>query len=124
MIVPGLASPLRPVLRAYYTTTHQVGPDAAPATCLQTLQDALSEANLTINTTAPQPLDLIVEGRIGVAVLPLPALLTAKAIRRQVRQCLTAEQNLEVALLIAFTPRPRVARINAPHPDLPPETSS
>jgi len=87
------------------------------------LQEALGEANLTINTMAPPPLDLIVERRIGVAVLPLPALLTAKAIRRQVQQCLTTEPDLEVALLMAFTPRPRVARINAPHSVLPSETS-
>lgn len=113
IIRPGLTSPLRPVIRAFYTATHETGPDAGPATCLQALRAALDTAELNVGT-GPPPLDLVVSECIGVMVLPLPALFEATAIRRQVRARLAEVPELEVALLMAFTPRPRLARINAP----------
>ncbi len=113
MILPGLTSPLRPVIRAFYTATHEMGPDAGPDACLQALRKALETAELHVSG-APAPLDLIIGERIGIVVLPLPALFEATAIRRQVRARLAEVPELEVALLMAFTPRPRLARINAP----------
>lgn len=114
MILPTLASPLRPIIRAFYNTSHQVGTAVTTTTSLRVFQEQLALLALTVSTQAPDPLDLIIEQRIGVAILPLAGLLTTETLYRRVRHCLRVTPPLEVALLMAFTPVPRLARINAP----------
>jgi hypothetical protein len=113
MILPDITSPLRPVIAAFYKTSHRVEPDWSVAECTRTLKHVLTSEGLSVESASLPALGLVVEGRIGIAVLPSAADLT-DAVRQHIRQVLAGDGAPEVALIVAFTPRPRLMRVNAP----------
>ena len=111
MIMPRATSPLRPVITAFYITFYQSRPEWGKDRFIQTLRDILI-ANGSRVTSLADELDLIIDGQIGVVILPSTQQLTEE-MRRHVRQVLTGGTP-EVTLIMAFTPQPRLARVNAP----------
>ena len=113
MITPGVTSSLRPVIAAFYETARQVDPGWGLEECRQTLHRVLMSGGLSIETSPFPDLDLIVDKRIGVTILPSATLLTDDA-RRRVRQALSDNGAPRVALIAVFLPHPRLARVDAP----------
>ena len=113
MIVPGCASPLRPVLHAFYAAGHALGYGATPEAYLKALRQYLEAHEHRVRAAAIPRLDLVVNDRVGVAVLPLTGLLTPVT-RQRFRRLLMLEASPVVVVLMAFVPEPRLARVDAP----------
>lgn len=113
MIVPSASSPLRPVIVAFYQTSHQVRPGWGKDELSQALREVLTTNGISATSSSIANLDLVVEGKIGVVILPAAASLT-DATRRSIREVLAGEDAPEVALIMAFLPQPRIARVDAP----------
>jgi hypothetical protein len=113
MITPRASSPLRPVIAAFYETSHLAQAGWGKDDFSQTLCDVLSADGVEVTSAATGDLDLIVDGRVGVVILPEAGRLTDAA-RQSVREVLDGEDMPEVALILAFLPQPRIARVDAP----------
>lgn len=112
MIVPNAVSPLRPVIAAFYRATYQIQPEEGLEEWVRTLRQIMAAEGLQVETAA-DPLHLVVEKRIGVVVLPSVKDL-GESTRRCIREALAVNGGPEVALLMAFVPRPRLGRVDAP----------
>jgi hypothetical protein len=113
MIFPDLTSPLRPVIAAFYRTTYRIRPASGPGEWARVLRQLLVGEGLQVERATVLHLDLVVEKRIGVAILPSTEDLT-EATRCRIREALAANGGPEVVLLMAFVPRPRLGRVDAP----------
>ncbi|MCP4536649.1 MAG: hypothetical protein GY832_05840 [Chloroflexi bacterium] len=113
MITPGISSPLRPIIAAFYETAHQVEPGWGAKDCSHTLRQILVSNGLLAEMPSSSGLDMIVNQRIGVTILPSATLLTDDT-RRRVRQMMSGTGALRVVLIMAFLPYPRLARVDAP----------
>ncbi|HHS98588.1 MAG TPA: hypothetical protein ENK08_11985 [Chloroflexi bacterium] len=113
MIFPDLTSPVRPVIAAFYRATYRIRPGSGRAEWVRVLREVLAEEGLSVGRTAAPYLDLVVEGQVGVAVLPSAEDLTQET-RRRIREGLAADGGPEVVLLMAFVPQPRLGRVDAP----------
>jgi hypothetical protein len=113
MIVPSPSSPLRPIIAAFYQTSHQARPSWGKDELSQTLRAALDANGVDATSSPIEALDLVAGGRIGVVILIATRSLTDAA-RRSVRQVLTGDDAPELALIMAFLPTPRIARVDAP----------
>jgi len=113
MILPGLTSPLLPVIHAFYVASYALTYAAAPEAYLKVLRQQLETGGQQVRASAIPHLDLIVNERIGVTVLPATGMLTGLT-RTHFRGILSAETAPEVALLMAFVPEPRMIRVDAP----------
>ena len=113
MIFPGIGSPLRSVIAAFYETSYLVEPGWGPAECGQALRQVLASDGICVGTSSSPDLDMVVDERIGVTILPSTTLMTA-APRQRIRKALSADGAAEVALVMAFVPRLRLARVDAP----------
>lgn len=112
MILPNVASPLRPVIAAFYATCYQAQPGWEKHDYTRALRGILN-ANGSATTSPPTAAaDLVIDERIGVVIVSDTRQLT-DATRRRVRQSLAGD-GLEVALIMAFSPQPRLARVDAP----------
>ncbi len=113
MIMPGIASPLRPVIAAFYKTVHRLEPGWEPADCTRLLRQQLVSSGFHVESAPAPDLNLIVDGKIGISILPFTARLTEDT-RRHIRQTLVADGAPEVVIIMAFVPQPRLARVDAP----------
>lgn len=113
MIFPDFTSPLRPVIAAFYRATYRIRPESGPKEWARVLRQLLVGEGLRVERAAVPHLDLVVEERIGVAILPSTEDLT-EATRRRIREALAANGGPEVVLLMAFAPCPRLGRVDAP----------
>ncbi|MCP4542295.1 MAG: hypothetical protein GY832_34670 [Chloroflexi bacterium] len=113
MITPGITSSLRPVIAAFYETARQMDPGWGLEKCRQTLRRVLASDKLSVETSSFPDLDLIVDERIGVTILPSATQLTDAA-RHRIRQALSGIGAPRVALIAVFSPHPRLARVDAP----------
>ena len=111
MILPNVASPLRPVLQAFYATSHELGATATPARYRQCLRQHLERTGQRVRTPAEPPLNLLVNERVGVVVCPATQ---GAPTHHQVRQALNSSEAPLVALILEFAPHPRAARVDAP----------
>lgn len=110
MITPGPHSPVRPVIRAFYATLQELGAQAAATRYAATLRAQLEQAGQRV-TPGVAPLDLVVDDQVGVVLMPLAGLITALT-RRRIRRALRAAESPAVAVLLAFQPYPRLARVD------------
>ena len=113
MITPGVTSPLRPIIAAFYETARRIEPGWGPEECGHTLRQILMSVKLSVETSSFPGLDLIVSERIGVIILPSATLLTDDA-RCRIRQMLSDDSAPRVVLIVAFLPHPRLVRVDAP----------
>ncbi len=113
MITPGVTSPLRPIIAAFYETARRVEPGWGADKCGHLLRQVLLSVELSVETSPFPGLDLIVSERIGVIILPSATLLNDDA-RCRIRQTLSDDSAPRVALIVAFLPHPRLARVDAP----------
>jgi len=88
-------------------------PGWKPEDCARVLRHLLTSGGLQVEATLSPHLDLVIDGRIGVAIFPSAAHLT-ETTRRRIRRALAADGALEVVLIMAFVPRPRLVRVDAP----------
>lgn len=114
MIPPSRSSPLRPVIAAFYQTFHQARASWGKDDFSQTLRDVLAASGVSATLASNAGIDLVVDDRIGVVILPDARRLT-DATRRSVREVLGGDGTPEVALIMAFLPRPRIARVDVLH---------
>lgn len=113
MILPGRTSPLLPVIHAFYVASYALNTSTTPEAYLKVLRQQLETSGQRVRVSDIAHLDLIINERIGVTVLPVTGLLTSLT-RTRFRRILSAETAPEVALLMAFVPEPRVIRVDAP----------
>lgn len=113
MILPGPASPLLPVIHAFYVASYALTHAATPEAYLKVLRQQLETGGQGVRVSDIPHLDLIVNERIGVSVLSATGMLTSLT-RMRFRGILSAETAPEVALLMAFVPEPRMIRVDAP----------
>lgn len=111
MIVPDITSPLRPIIAAFYRAAYMVGLDWGVEETVRSLRQVLADSGLQVEAAPIAELDLIVDEMIGVAVVPSVADLTDD-VRRRVRKAMAGDGAPGVALLMAFVPRPRLARVD------------
>ncbi len=119
MIAPGPDSPLRPVLTAYYRTIATVTTNTGPEAYLRCLRAALAQTGARVNGGGAA-LDLIVDGRVGVAWCAGRDQPDA-AVRGRVATALAAPDAPEVALILVAPPYTRVVRINRGRPTVAPQ---
>lgn len=113
MIVPDLSSPLRPVIAAFYEAACLVQPDWGADKIAQTLRQILVANGNHAVASSVAGIDLAIGEQIGVVVVASTQQIT-EATRRAVRQALAADGAPKVALIVAFAPIPRLARVDAP----------
>jgi len=115
MIQPGITSPLRPVITAFYAAAQAFALEKRSKTQrLQDLRHALVACGLRVASTSNPHVDLVVNDRVGVMVLPDGTSLD-RAYCRQTRQMLiTTAKTPDVVLLMVYTPHLRLARIDLP----------
>jgi hypothetical protein len=113
MIQPGPASPFRPIIQAFYNTSNALGKDAKFETYVKTLRRYLKDDGHRVQELSAPLIDMVVDERVGVAVLPLTGMITDLT-RERLRNVLATGEYPAVALMAAFRPTPRLARVDAP----------
>ena len=79
MITPRASSPLRPVIAAFYETSHLAQEGWGKDDFSQTLCDVLSAGGVEATSAETGDLDLVVDGCVGVVILPETRRLAIKS---------------------------------------------